>query len=339
MLESYSFDDILILPASSSTVKSRSEVDASVSFYNHIKLRVPAISASMSVFDTFQNSRDIYYQFATAIHEAGGMHIFSRATLFSDRYRAVKNLSCSGVTCGIAVSATEFEAHRTELFELPQNAVVSIDIANGAILKNITWGGDYDVPHPTLFIGNFGNPSAVTRRDFLGQIAFKMGIGSGSGCTTRVKTGVGSPQAWLVKSSSYITRKPIISDGGVKDSSDFVKALALGADAVMMGQVFAASKESPWEPVKIDGKWYKPYRGMASAEEKRSNEFIEGQSGYVPYDERTMFEIMAHLRDGLTSAMSYSDSHNLDEFKKRAELIRITPSTLVENGHRLYTNK
>lgn len=333
----YSFDDILIKPKAYSSVKSRGDVDTSVSLYGNIGLLVPILSASMSAFDTFENTRDIYYKFAASMHEAGGMHIFSRATLFSERLKAVQSLSATGVQCGIAVSTSEFETFREELFTLPPNTVVSIDIANGSILENITWGGDYNIPHPTLIIGNFGNPAAVIRRDFLGQIVFKMGIGSGSGCTTRLATGVGAPQAWLVQESSKISRKPVISDGGITQPSDFAKALALGADLVMIGKLLASAKETPWAPVKLDGKWYKPYRGMASKEEKGVTEHIEGKSGYVPYEEKPIFQIVAELKQGLASAMSYSDAHNLLEFKQRAEFLRVTPLTVIENGTRLYS--
>lgn len=336
LIETYSFDDILIKPKPYSSVKSRKDVDISSTLYRDIRLVAPIISSSMSAFDTFHNSREIYYQFAVAMYEAGGMHIFSRATLFSDRIRAVTNLCNSGVTCGMAVSISEFETFRDELFSLPPNSVVSIDIANGAILENISWGGDYSVPHPTLFIGNFGSPNAVVRRDLLGQIAFKLGIGSGSGCTTRVATGVGAPQAWLIHESSKISRKPIISDGGIDKPSDFVKAIALGADFVMMGKLLASAKETPWAPVKIDGKWYKPYRGMASKEEKRVTEHIEGQSGYLPYEEKTLYDTVCELREGLSSAMSYSDSSTLGDFRQRAEFLKVTPATLVENGPRLH---
>ena len=337
MIETFTFDDILIKPKSHSTVMSRSHVNVETSLYNYIKLQMPVMSASMSLFDTKENSREILYSFAVAMHEAGGIHIFSRSTSFQDRIKAVKSLAAVGIQSGMAVSLTEFNAYLDDLVNLPENSVLSIDIANGAIISDIVWGGDYLKPFPTLILGNYGNPGAVLRRDLLGQIAFKIGIGSGTGCTTRVTTGVGAPQAWLIQETSKVSRKPVISDGGVKGVDDFVKAIALGANLVMMGKMFAAAKETPWKEVKAsNGKWYKPYRGMASAEEKGVQSHIEGAAGYIPYEEKSVSDIMQELKDGLTSAMSYSDSRDLEEFYLKKEFIRVTPSTVVENGSRLY---
>ena len=334
MTETFSFDDILIKPKAFSTIRSRSDVSTEVSLYE-LRLSLPAMSASMSIFDTKSNSRNISYKFATAMHEAGGIHIFSRATKASDRIKAVKSLAALGINSGMAVSLTEFEVCRGELMSLPKESILSIDIANGSIIKDISWIADDELP--TLVLGNYGNPGAVLRRDLDGKIAFKMGIGSGTGCTTRTKTGVGAPQAWLINETEKFSRKPIISDGGIKNVSDFVKAIALGAEFAMMGRVFAEAEETPWEPVKgEDGKWYKPYRGMASFEEKGVQSYIEGEFGYVPYHGKSVKQIMTELKEGLTSAMSYSDSATLEEFHQKKEFLRVTPSTVYENGTRLH---
>jgi IMP dehydrogenase/GMP reductase len=336
MTETFTFDDILIRPKSSSGVTSRWLTNTQSTLYKHLNFEMPVVSASMSVFDTVENTRDIYFGFAAEIAKQGGMHIFSRATLFSERIRAVRSLSALGLNVGMSVSIEEFNLFKEELVSLPKSSVVSIDIANGAILKDITWGGDYDFEYPTLVIGNFGNPDAVLRRDFLGQIVFKLGIGGGAGCTTRVTTGVGAPQAWLIRESAVQSRKPIISDGGVKTVADFVKSIALGADMVMMGRLLASTVESPWEPVKIGEKWYKPYRGMASKAEKGNPYYVEGDSGFIPFEAKTIKEVMRELRDGLTSAMSYCDSLTLPEFRMKASFLKVTPATVIENGSRLF---
>lgn len=335
MTETFTFDDILIQPKQYSEVTSRYLTNTETKLYKYLNFEMPVISASMSLFDTEEGSRDIHYGFAAEMAKAGGMHIFSRSTLFSERIKAVRSLSALGLSSGMAVSIKEFDAFREELMTLPETTLVSIDIANGAILKDITWGGDYEFKFPTLVVGNFGHPRAVTRKDLLGQIVFKLGIGSGAGCTTRVTTGVGAPQAWLIRESAQLTRKPIISDGGVKSVADFVKSVALGADLVMMGRLFAATEESPWKPVKVGDKWYKPYRGMASKEEKGSIYHVEGDSGLVPYEEKTIKDVMRELKDGLSSAMSYCDALTLEDFKQKAEFLRISQATLQENVSRL----
>lgn len=329
MQETFTFDDILIKPRPVSSIESRNMVDTKSKLYD-VELAVPVMSASMSVFDTVVDSREIYFSFASALSEAGGVHIFSRATLFEDRYRAVSSLAATGHVVGIAVSLKEFHTYRDRLEQLPENTIVSIDIANGAIIKDIMWLA----PAP-LIIGNFGNPNAALRRDLAGRIAFKFGLGSGSGCSTRLTTGVGMAQASLIQETVTKTRKPIISDGGINVVADVVKALALGAEFVMLGRLLAAAKETPWPPVKKDGMWYKEYRGMASAEEKRSSSYIEGVAGLIPYEERSVASIISGIKDGLASAMSYVDSTDLDEFRQKVEFTRVSTATKTENGIRL----
>lgn len=334
MIETFTFEDILIEPKAFSTVSSRSLVDTGVNIHG-IRLELPLISASMSVFDTLDaTSHSIYYQFSDAISDLGGMHIFSRATLFHDRLYAAKNIAEPGNPVGLAVSLQEFRAYRSDLENLPDNIIVSIDVANGAIIESIKWHGQ----NP-LIIGNFGNKLAMGRLD-TGNVVYKAGIGSGAGCTTRVATGVGAPQAWLIQQMNKERKEinkttPIISDGGVVTVADFVKSLALGADAVMVGKMLAATRESPWSPVKIDNKWYKHYRGMASSEEKGNNSHIEGASGYIPYEDKSLADVIHELKDGLTSAMSYTNSMSITDFHANADFLKVTNATRIENNHRL----
>lgn len=331
MEQTFSFDNVLIKPKPFSSVKSRSEVDTSVNLYGKV-LDIPIMSASMSAFDTMNpDSKDISWQFAGELSNLGGIHIFSRGTPFPQRFEAASSLAKAGNNVGIAVSLGEFYSHREKLEN--QNFFVSIDIANGSIISDIDWEGS----HP-LIVGNFGNPYAVTRSDLTGKLIFKFGIGSGASCSTRLKTGVGAPQGWLIHKVSKPASKrnvPIISDGGIKNNSDFAKAIALGADVVMMGYMLASAEETPWEPIKINDSWYKPYRGMASFEEKNSNSHVEGISGFVPYQGKTLKEIVFDLQDGLKSAMSYSDSKTIDDFKAKTEFI-FAPVNDIETGTRLY---
>lgn len=332
MLSSFTFNDFLIVPSSYSEVKSRTQVDTSVSF-GDLHLKIPVISASMSVFDTshpFYGLDKTIPDFAIAIAEAGGMHIFSRSTSFESRLNAVNHVSSLGLNVGLAVGLDEFHEHRKTLEKL--DAVVSIDIANGAIIDGIHWDSSFP-----LIVGNFANPSASMEERFTGNIILKMGIGGGSACSTRLVTGVGYPQAGLMHETSKNSNFPLISDGGISSVSDFVKAISLGSDLVMTGKLFGHVVETPWPIEEINGREYKNYRGMASREEKKTKKFVEGSSGYLPFENKSVVEVMYDLSDGLKSAMSYVNAFNLQEFKKNVDFV-YSPSHMNESSVRLVSD-
>jgi IMP dehydrogenase len=337
--DTFSFDDILIKPASYSRVKSRNMVDTSMTLEGGISLDIPLISASMSLFDTispYDEEPKPYLGFAIAMAESGGMHIFSRGVSFDKRVDAVEEIRNMGLNVGIAVGIDEFLQNKYLLENL--GVLVSIDIANGSIIESLVWRGE-----KPLVIGNFANELASQpiidvdnfskKRRFEGNVILKYGIGNGSACSTRLMTGVGYPQAGLLyslKNSDY----PIISDGGINTIGDFCKSIALGANLVMTGRLLGHAKETPWNIVNISGTQYKPYRGMASREEKRSKKFVEGESGFIPYLEKTVKEIVYDFSDGLKSAMAYCDAFSLDEFIAKASFIK-SPSAIHENQVRL----
>lgn len=327
--ESFTFDDILIKPAHTSWVTSRSKVDTSTSI-GGVELKLPLISSSMSLFDTVSPYQaDPYILFAIKLAEAGGMHIFSRALSFEDRIYAVNVLKEANLNVGMAVGIDEFNDNISLLENL--GVVVSIDIANGAIIDEILWWGD-----KPLIVGNFANPEISTTNRFQGNVVLKLGVGNGSACSTRIATGVGYPQAGLVYEAARNSNYSLISDGGIGSVADFSKAIALGADVVMTGRMLGHAKETPWSVVRLNEKEYKPYRGMASREEKRSKKFVEGASGYIPYVGKTIQEIIYDLSDGLRSAMSYCDSFDVKEFQRKARFVK-SPSHGNESAVRLIT--
>lgn len=324
----FTFDDILILPTERSPITSRRSVDTSTILYD-LELPMPIISASMSAFDV-DPVGEISLEFAREMYKAGGLHIFSRRTPLDERMSAAKDLNDEGVEVGVAVSLSEFTLYRGMLED--SNMLISVDIANGAIIPEVPdWSGHYP-----LILGNFGTPDAVARND--GNVVWKMGVGSGSGCSTRGVTGVGAPQAWLIdrtytrlESGSYF-----ISDGGIKSVGDFSKAMALGADAVMIGGMLASARETPKPPVKIGDRWYKPFHGEASLAAKPEGRFIEGVAGFVPYEDKSIHDIINEFSDGLRSAMSYVGAYDLIEFRYDSRAVRVTPSVRLENDTRLY---
>jgi IMP dehydrogenase len=180
-----------------------------------------------------------------------------------------------------------------------------------------------------------------------GVDAVKVGVGPGSICTTRIVAGVGVPQISAIMDTAKVCQKygiPVIADGGIKFSGDITKALAAGADSVMIGNAFAGTDESPGEIVLYQGRSYKVYRGMGSLEamkEGSRDRYLQGDSdeaklvpegieGRVPYRGALSFCIQ-QLIGGLKAGMGYVGARNIEELKKKAKFIRITSSGLRES--------
>ena len=227
--------------------------------------------------------------------------------------------------------------------------VIIIDTAHGhseGVLKSV---GNFKkrFSNVELIAGNIGTAEAAKDLIDRGVNGLKVGIGPGSICTTRVVTGVGIPQIYAISEVSKVAVKhdiPVIADGGIKYSGDIPKAIASGADSVMIGSLFAGTAESPGEVILLDGRSYKSVRGMGSlgAMTKGSSDryFQEGLSddklvpegieGRVPYRGEIRPSIF-QLVGGLRSAMGYTGCRTISELKSKATFIRISTAGLKES--------
>jgi IMP dehydrogenase len=199
-----------------------------------------------------------------------------------------------------------------------------------------------------LIAGNVGTGDGARELIEAGVDGVKVGIGPGSICTTRVVTGAGVPQISAIQSCVEAARGtgvPIISDGGVKFSGDMAKAIAAGADVVMVGSLFAGTEEAPGEVILYQGRSFKMYRGMGSigamregSRDRYSQEQIESESklvpegieGRVPY-RGTLAEMVTQLVGGLRSGMGYTGCRTINEFQEKTRFLRITPAGLRES--------
>ena len=198
-----------------------------------------------------------------------------------------------------------------------------------------------------LIVGNVATPEGVESLIDCGADAVKIGIGSGSSCTTRIVAGVGVPQLSSILNSFKIARKrniPIISDGGMRYSGDIAKSLAAGSNAVMLGSIFAGTDESPGEMILWEGRSYKSYRGMGSISAMKSGSsdryfqkgtqnkklVPEGIEGMVPV-KGPLSDLVHQLIGGVRSSMGYCGAKSLVEFNKKVEFIKITSSGIVES--------
>ena len=250
-----------------------------------------------------------------------------------------------GAAVGIDVDTIE---RVTELINNNVDVVV-IDTAHGhsKSVIEMTKKIKNKFPDLDLIVGNVATPQAVEALADAGADAVKIGIGSGSSCTTRIIAGVGVPQLSSILEAHKVAIKrdiPIISDGGMRYSGDISKSLAAGSNAVMLGSIFAGADESPGEMILWEGRSYKSYRGMGSISAMKSGSsdryfqkgtankklVPEGIEGMVPV-KGPLSNLVHQLMGGVRSSMGYCGAKNLSEFTKRVEFIRITSSGIIES--------
>ena len=250
---------------------------------------------------------------------------------------------------GAVGTSVEREARIQALVDADIDVVV-IDTAHGNS-KNVVDAvidTKKNFPNVEVIAGNVATQDAVERLIKAGVDAVKIGIGPGSICTTRIVAGVGVPQITAIIDCSKVANKydiPIIADGGIKYSGDVVKAIAAGADCVMVGSLFAGTEEAPGEKILFQGRSYKIYRGMGSLgamacgsrdryfqdEIENESKFVpEGIEGKVPY-KGELSESIYQLIGGLRAGMGYTGAKNIHELKTKTNFVQITNAGLRES--------
>ncbi len=227
--------------------------------------------------------------------------------------------------------------------------VLVVDTAHGHSRRVISTVRELRKRYPDLELiaGNVATAEATKDLIDAGANAVKVGVGPGSICTTRIVAGAGVPQITAIKECSEVAdaaNVPIIADGGIKYSGDVTKAIAAGASSVMIGGLFAGTDESPGELMLYQGRTYKVYRGMGSlgameagsrdryAQDKVESKKLvpEGVEGRVPY-KGLLSASMHQLLGGLRSGMGYCGCRNIEELRRKARFVRITPAGLRES--------
>jgi IMP dehydrogenase len=251
---------------------------------------------------------------------------------------------------GAAVGVTADTVERVKALLQVSVDVIVVDTAHGhsrGVIDMVRTVRKH-FPEAQLIAGNVGTAEGTRELIRAGADAVKVGIGPGSICTTRVVTGVGVPQITAVIECSREAAKagvPVIADGGVKQTGDIAKAIAAGADCVMIGGLFAGVDESPGEKVLYEGRSYKVYRGMGSlgamqagsrdryfqdAEEEIQKLVPEGIEGRVPY-KGPLGDTVYQMVGGLRAAMGYCGSASIAEFRRKARFVRMTGAGLAES--------
>ena len=338
--ESLTFDDVLLLPQYSDVLPS--ETDISLSLTNKINLGVPFLSAAM---DTVTESK-----MAIAMAIAGGIGVIHRNLNIREQTKEVIKVKKKKLFVGAAVGTNKEDVDRAKSLIANGCDLIVIDTAHGhsaKVLKTLSKLKKINKSTP-FCVGNIATGEAAKKLYNSGADIIKVGIGPGSICTTRMVAGIGVPQISAileVKNALKNKKVKIISDGGIKFSGDIAKALAAGADAIMMGSIFAGTDESPGKKFKYKGKFYKQYRGMGSIgamssgsanryfqkKFKDKSKFVpEGVEGRVEY-KGSVSKIIYQLRGGLRSSMGYIGAKDLGQITKNAKFIKITKAGFYES--------
>lgn len=352
--EGYTFDDLLLIPAYSTVVPAK--VDLTTTLTPKITLKVPLLSAAM---DTVTEAT-----MATALANAGGLGIIHKnmtAKVQASMIEAVKKapvldpekaaVDAQGrLLVGAAVGVSAETMERVKALVLVEVDVIAVDSAHGhskGVLDTIRKIHEA-YPELTLIGGNIVTGTAALALIEAGCSIVKVGVGPGSICTTRIVAGVGVPQITAINDVYQITKDrgvAIIADGGIKFSGDIVKALAAGADAVMLGGLLAGCEETPGEVVEVYGKKVKSYVGMGSLSamqrgssdryfqggQKELNKLVpEGIEATVPY-KGPIADVVYQMMGGLRSGMGYVGCENITRLKTDARFVKITNAGLKES--------
>ncbi len=251
---------------------------------------------------------------------------------------------------GAAIGVGEGTEERAELLAEAGVDVIIVDTAHGhsdGVLKRVLWVKK-NFPQVEVIGGNIATASAAKALIDHGADGVKVGIGPGSICTTRIVAGVGVPQITavdLVANALAASGTPLVADGGIRYSGDISKAIAAGANAVMLGGLFAGTEEAPGETVLYQGRSYKAYRGMGSLgamKDGAADRYFqdsdanieklvpEGIEGRVPY-KGPVTAVIHQLMGGLRSSMGYVGCATIDDMRERAEFVEITSAGIRES--------
>ncbi len=341
-----SYDDVLLQPQYSD-IRSRKEVDVGTTLGWHperkIKLGLPVISSPM---DTVTGPL-----MAECMNRFGGIGIVHRYCTIeeqTDMVRLAKDnrfKTDGGVQVGAAVGVTGDYINRAVLLRYAGADLICIDVAHGhhilmqeAIekIREACGTGCH------IMAGNVATLKGVNDLAEWGADSVRCNIGGGSICSTRIQTGHGVPGLQTILNCSLTDSDvSIIADGGLRNSGDIVKAIAAGADCVMVGSLLAGTAEAPGEFVYVDGDKRKTYRGMASQEAQKdwrgTTSSLEGISTTIPY-KGYVADVLSQLDNGIRSGFSYSGARNLKELQTKSLFVRQTASGISESNTHILGN-
>ena len=333
--QALTYDDIQLVP-SFSEIKSRKNIKLYTLLSRRYGLLNPIVASPMDTVCEF----DMAYKMA----ELGGVGCIHRFMSIVKQCDIVSRLKESfysddfglAETWGVmyddwhaeerkipimaAIGVQDEDRVRAKMLVESGANVLLIDVAHGDhqnVIDMVEWCKSNLSEHVDIIAGNIATAGAAERLEAAGADGLRVGIGGGSLCTTRIKTGFGVPNVTSIQEVDLVATTPIMADGGIRTSGDISKALAIGADNVMLGSLLAGTDESPGNILETSKGLYKRYRGSASLETKTTHgqeaRNVEGESTTIPYKGGVKF-IISGLLDGVKSALSYAGANTLLEY-------------------------
>jgi len=338
--ESLTFDDVTLVPQYSSVLPYQTITKTELN--KNLKLNIPLISSAM---DTVTESK-----MALAIAKSGGLGIIHKNLTLRNQALEVKKVKKNNMIVGAAIGTGKNDIERVHALLESEVDLIVVDTAHGHTKKVAEIINKIKKISKNCIVcaGNIATGKAAKLLSNSGADIVKVGIGPGSICTTRLVTGIGVPQLSAVlnvKKALINYKTKIISDGGIKFSGDISKALAAGADAVMIGSLFSGTTESPGKVFKHKGKLYKNFRGMGSIgamsvgsadryfqkKSKNISKYVaEGVEGIVQF-KGPVSKIIYQLVGGLKSSMGYMGSKTIKDLQKKCEFVKITKAGFYES--------
>ncbi len=351
--ESYSFDDVLIEPNYSRIIPK--EADISTKLTQKITMNTPLISAAMDTVTEHEMAiRMALFGGIGTIHRNLNIDLqcqeISKVKNFKVDLIKSKNASIdddNNLRVLAAIGIGEEGLKRAKALLKTNVDSIVIDTSHGHsqnvidIIKEIKAISS----NTEIIVGNIATKNAALALLYAGADTLKVGIGPGSICTTRIVSGVGVPQLSAILEVAQICKTKgsfLIADGGIKFSGDLVKAIAAGADCVMLGSLLAGTDATPGKVVAMNNGKYKKYRGMGSIEamkagsadryfQKNETQLVpQGIEGHIKY-KGSVEGVMIQLLGGLTSAMGYTGNKTIKEMQKNCSFLKITSAGIKES--------
>jgi IMP dehydrogenase len=333
------YDDIQLVPDYSS-IKSRNNISLKTLVSRRYGLLTPLVASPM---DTVCEEEMTFKMFLL-----GGVGCIHRFMSIEEQTRQVMNLNYRIYGEGFGGPYEDwnimYDDWHSEIKQIPIMAAIGVSesdidrakslVSAGAniLLIDVAHGHHSNVidmiielkkilpSHVDIIAGNIATANAVYDLEMAGADGLRVGIGGGSLCTTRIKTGFGVPNVTSLEDVLSVATVPVMADGGIRSSGDIVKALAIGANTVMLGSLLAGTEESPGNIVEKSTGLYKRYRGSASLETKITHgqeaRNVEGESTIIPFKGGVKF-IVKGLIEGIKSGLSYAGAERLDKFHPR----------------------